>query len=235
MLQDEHVPGPGRGRIWNLVYGLLILAIIAAASYQIVVQSSAERNRGLALQELSKLLAPGVKDLGALVLANYREYRANAVRWSFAYFGCLFGSALASASAGVVLKLEALKSRPSLKNDSAAALAALAALLITLSTSGDFQRKWQANRTAADAMENLSYDLMKTGTALDRDSILDRIQAINDARSEGVVGKARRDEDAGRNVEGAAKPAVEPPAAPAKEKAPAPPDKGKPPGPRKNP
>lgn len=38
-----------------------------------------------------------------------------------------------------------------------------AALLITVSTSGDFQRKWQANRIAAAELERLGYLLLETG------------------------------------------------------------------------
>jgi hypothetical protein len=189
MLPDGQTDSIEKRRVWKIVFGLVMIAIVATVVFQLVSQSSSEKNRGLALQELPKFVPAESKDIGTLVLANYREYRANAVRWSFAYFGCLFGAAFASALAGVVLKLDILKDRPSLKNDSAAALAAIAALLITLSTSGDFQRKWQANRIAADAMENLSYDLLKGGKALDRNLILDRIKAINEARSEGVVGK----------------------------------------------
>jgi hypothetical protein len=48
-----------------------------------------------------------------------------------------------------VLKLETLLGNEALKKDCAALLSVAAALLVTLSTSGDFQRKWQANRIAA--------------------------------------------------------------------------------------
>ena len=206
----EGQSGVDKRRVWRVVFGILILAIVAAIAFQLISQSSAEKNRGLALHELPKYLPAPSKDMGELVLANYGEYRANAVRWSFAYFGCLFGAAFASALAGVVLKLDVLKNRPALKNDMAAALAATAALLITLSTSGDFQRKWQANRLAADAMENLSYDLLRTGETLDRNAVLDRIQDINEARTEGVVGKGKRDGDAANKKGDRAKPS-EPP------------------------
>src|SRR5215210_3602451 len=106
MLQDDPTASPRKRRAWGAVLSVLLLVIVGLAAYQLVSQSSTEKNRGLALHELAKLLPPGSRDLGTLVLANYREYRANAVRWSFAYFGCLFGSAFASASAGVVLKLD---------------------------------------------------------------------------------------------------------------------------------
>jgi hypothetical protein len=42
----------------------------------------------------------------------------------------------------------------------AACLSVSAALLITISTSGDFQRKWQANRIAAANLEKIGCDLL---------------------------------------------------------------------------
>jgi len=104
------------------------------------------------------------------------------------YFGCLFGSAFLSAMAALFLKLEILNEQPKLRNDISASLATLAALLITLSSIGDFQRKWGANRVAASAMENLAYELLRPSAASNRDSILTKIQAINSARNAGVVG-----------------------------------------------
>lgn len=172
--------------VWKAVLALFLLAIVGTAAYQIS-QSIGEEHRGLAVREIAKLPV-GEKIPGRLVVVNYKEYRGNATLWSVAYFGCLFGSAFASALAGVVLKLDVLKDSAR-KNDAAAALAAIAALLVTLSTSGDFQRKWQANRVAADAMENLSYDLLRVTKPVDRYVILDRIKEINEARSEGVTGK----------------------------------------------
>lgn len=193
MSADGQIVSTDKKRAWRIAFAIIIAAILATIAFQLIPQATSDKHRGLALQELPKFVPAGSKDLGTLVLANYHEYRTNSILWSFAYFGCLFGSAFASALAGVVLKLDILKDRPALKNDSAAALAAIAALLVTLSTSGDFQRKWQSNRIAADAMENLSYDLLKADKSLDKapghDLILDRIKAINEARSEGVVGK----------------------------------------------
>jgi hypothetical protein len=198
--------GVDKRRVWRAVVILLAVVIVGAIAFHLISESVELKNRGVARRKLSDFLPASSKDMGHLVLANYYEYRTNSVWWSFAYFGCLFGSAFASALAGVVLKLDVLKNRPALKNDTAAALAATAALLITLSTSGDFQRKWQANRVAADAMENLSYDLLRSGEVLDRDAVLDRIQEINQARSEGVVGKGKRDVEADRKKGDGAKP-----------------------------
>jgi type VI protein secretion system component VasK len=178
-------------RIWSFLF-IILAALIVFLFFRLLARPDLKNDRGAALQTLSDMVPPDLKDLSALVVANYREYRANSVRWSAAYFGCIFGSALLSALAGVLLKWEGLARRPALKNDLAASFAAIAALLITLSTLGDFQRKWEANRVAASAMENLAYDLVKPRTAVDRNAVLERIQEINEARTVGVVGEPRR-------------------------------------------
>lgn len=181
---------------WQILLVSLVVLIVFLGAYRLLARPDLEKNRGAALQALSDQVPADLKDLGKLVVTNYREYRANSVRWSAAYFGCIFGSALLSALAGVVLKLESLAKRPALKNDLAASFAAIAALLITLSTVGDFQRKWQANRIAASAMENLAYELLKPERVTDRNAILERIQEINEARTAGLVGEAKRNEGA---------------------------------------
>jgi len=146
-------------------------------------------NRGVAMEDLLALYPDKTKPLGEIVVKTYREFRGNTVRWSTAYFGCLFGSALLSALAGLVLKLEVLGSQPKIRNDLAATMATVAALLVTLSTTGDFQHKWQANRAAAAAMENLAYELLRPASAIELDKILSRIQAINDSRNRGIIGE----------------------------------------------
>jgi hypothetical protein len=149
----------------------------------------APESRGVALNDLPKLYPPESKALGQIVINTYDEYRANAARWSGVYFTCIFGSAFLSALAGLVLKLDLLQPWPRFRNDLAATAAMLAALLITLSTAGDFQRKWQANRMAAAAMENLAYDLITRKTAADLSAVIVDIRAINAARNNGVVGE----------------------------------------------
>ncbi len=146
-------------------------------------------SRAIALNLLPALYPPESKALGQVVIDNYHEYRANAARWSGVYFSCLFGAALLSALAGLVLKLELLQAWPRFRNDFAATAAMIAALLITLSTSGDFQRKWQANRIAAAAMENLAYELVNAKSTAEREAVIAEIQAINDARNKGIVGE----------------------------------------------
>jgi hypothetical protein len=163
-----------------ILVGVLLLALVVSRFHD-------AQPRGAAMEDLPKLFPTESKELGQVVIKTYREYRGNAVRWSAAYFGCVFGSALFSALAGLLLKLEVLGSRPRLRNDLAASLAVLAALLVTLSTTGDFQRKWQANRIAAASMENLAYELLRSSASID--AVVGQIQIINDARNKGIVGE----------------------------------------------
>lgn len=165
--------------------GIVLLTVWLTTTY--LAQN--QPNRGVAMQDLVELYRPDTKPLGMIVVKTYREYRGNTIKWSAAYFGCLFGSAFLSAMAGLLLKLEILGSHPKARNDLAAAMATVAALLVTLSTTGDFQRKWQANRAAAAAMENLAYELVRPAAATSLDTILTRIQTINDARNRGIIGE----------------------------------------------
>lgn len=96
---------------------------------------------------------------------NYLETRANASRWSGIYWGFTFLAATLSALAGLILKLESFIKNEGVKKDIAAFFAVAAALLITISTSGDFQRKWQANRVAAAELERIGYDLLGKNAA----------------------------------------------------------------------
>lgn len=165
---------------------LLGLVLIAWSSFKSTQPKG--KYRGSAIAQLPGVLPENVAGLGTLVATNYMEYRANAARWSAAYFGCLFGAALLSACAGVILKLESIHMQQALRNDLAAVMAALAALLITLLTIGSFEEKWRANRVAASDMENLAYDLLKPGAAKETGAILSHIQQINKARNSGIVG-----------------------------------------------
>ena len=175
-------------KIATIAAGLTVAVLLAVwLSTTYIAQN--QPNRGVVMEDLVQMYQAETKPLGAIVVKNYREYRGNTIKWSAAYFGCLFGSAFLSAMAGLLLKLEILGSYPKARNDLAAAMATVAALLVTLSTTGDFQRKWQANRAAAAAMENLAYELIRPSAATSLDAILTRIQTINDARNRGIIGE----------------------------------------------
>ena len=173
---------------------LIISIVVVAGGLFFAAWKSAKTPRGEAVAKITglngeqNLLARAHQSIGKLIALNYQEYRKNTIRWSAAYFSCLFFSAVFSAFAGLVLKLEFFVKNAELKKDLAALLAMLAALLITLSTVGDFQRKWQANRMAASGMENLAYDLLARGPDHDVVDLIHRIQQINLTRNQEIIG-----------------------------------------------
>jgi len=100
-----------------------------------------------------------------IILENYQETRSNASRWSGIYWSFAFLAAVFSALAALVLKVETILRNEGTKKDLAALLSVAAALLVTISTSGDFQRKWQANRVAAAELERTGYSFLENGGA----------------------------------------------------------------------
>ena len=143
---------------------LLAIALIVAATGILGVLS----NESLKAEPLKNLLEPIIagKDpeqaiVARALLDNYLEQRRTAAVWSGVYWGFAWLSAVLSALAGLILKLESFSIDEKAKKDIAATLAVVAALFITISTSGDFQRKWQATRAAATDIEKASYDFLK--------------------------------------------------------------------------
>ena len=100
-----------------------------------------------------------------IILTNYHETRSNAARWSGIYWGFTFFAAIFSALAALVLKVESFLRNEGAKKDIAAMLSVAAALFVTVSTSGDFQRKWQANRVAAAELERTGYSFLENDGA----------------------------------------------------------------------
>jgi hypothetical protein len=121
------------------------------------------------------------------ILGNFRESRSNASRWSAVYWGFTFAAAALSALAGLILKFEFIVRNEGLKKDVAAIFAVLAALLITISTGGDFQRKWQANRIAAAELERTGYELLEKN-GVDARSYLASVGQILLRRNMAIVG-----------------------------------------------
>ena len=133
-----------------------------------------------------------------IIVANYHETRSNASRWSGIYWGFTFFAAIFSALAALVLKVETIIHNEGAKKDIAALLSVAAALLVTISTSGDFQRKWQANRVAAAELERTGYSFLENNGAEPRsylasvgDILLRRSLAIARRCREGGAKTAR--------------------------------------------
>ncbi len=72
---------------------------------------------------------------------DYEKYRRLAHKWSLIHQTSLYASAVLSASAAFVLKLNVLNNYPDARIDISAALAFLAAIIMTITASGNFQRE----------------------------------------------------------------------------------------------
>jgi hypothetical protein len=87
---------------------------------------------------------------------KYWHFNIGSKLWSLAHHGVLFGSAIASASAAVIVQLQDFPNRVALTpTDLSTLLAAFAALLATTAAVGGFERKWRANRVSRTRMELL--------------------------------------------------------------------------------
>lgn len=146
----------------KIVIGVLAAITIGVIAY---VWSSDTHLRGealeVALQPIAAAKGTDASVVAAAIVGNYRETRQIASLWSFLYWGFAWGAAVLSALAGLILKLESLGQDEKRKKDIAALLTTTAALLVTISTGGDFQRKWQANRTAAAEIERTGYEFLE--------------------------------------------------------------------------
>jgi hypothetical protein len=157
--------------------------------------------RGEALAEaLTPLITQESTDQSVVakaILENYIETRSNASRWSGVYWGFTFLAATFSALAGLILKFETFLKNAETKKDVAALLSVGAALLITISTSGDFQRKWQANRIAAAELERTGYELLENKNA-DPRTYFSAIGNILHKRNLTIVGNVEQPQSANK-------------------------------------
>jgi hypothetical protein len=120
---------------------------------------------GFAMQTVINGAEKDQKLVAQIILKSYDETRSNAARWSGIYWGFTFFAAIFSALAALVLKVESFFRNEGAKKDIAALLSVAAALFVTVSTSGDFQRKWQANRVAAAELERTGYSFLENNGA----------------------------------------------------------------------
>ncbi len=107
--------------------------------------------------------------------------------WSFAHHGFLFGAAILSASAAIILKVIPDLSTISSEN-LAAIFASIAALMSTIGGLGGFQRKWQTNRRTKSSLEKLQIELMSD--QVDTPKIRSSLQETIVKHHEGIIGEA---------------------------------------------
>lgn len=176
-----------------VITGSLVLAVVLVIGYFVLTDVEL---RGAALESTLQPIAHG-KDPDASVVAkailgNHRETRQIAALWSGLYWGFSWLAAILSVLAGVVLKLESVDAKhDKIKKDIAAILSVSAALLVTISTGGDFQRKWHANRTAAAEIERIGYELVQHKGANARNYLADVRDSLQ-RRHAAILGNDQR-------------------------------------------
>lgn len=160
---------------FRLIITLCIVAAVCAIATFIVWRAQWPRSEGLLVSLEAEAKSPESSRamVASAVGSAFRETRENASRWSGIYWGFSFVAVVSSALAGLVLKLESLPWSDKVKKDIAACLSVFSALLVTLTTSGDFHRKWQANRIAAAEIEELSYRFLRDPASDPRKHLLE--------------------------------------------------------------
>ena len=173
-----------------LVVITFFCAIIVSAWWFLDHRETGPRGEALGVALRSAIDKPNTDQalVAKAILDNYHETRSNASGWSVVYWGCIFVAAVLSALSALILKLETFQNEK-MKKDIAALFSVTAALLITISTSGDFQRKWQANRIAAAELESTGYDFLEKGGANAR-AYLASVRQILLARHMAIVGSS---------------------------------------------
>lgn len=164
-----------KGILWMLVVA------VAAAVVSLFLLDSQLRGGALdcALQPyIDDKARPDTASVAKAIQRNHRETRQIAALWSTLYWGFAWTAAVFSALAGLILKLESIMPDEKRKKDIAAALTACAALLVTISTSGDFQRKWQANRSASAEIESTGYRFLEHNGADPRSYLPDLSKSL---------------------------------------------------------
>lgn len=153
-------------KIKTIVWLAVFLILAAGVAYKVAdfVLFDSQLRGGALESALKPIIEKKGSDAAVVALAileNHQETRRIAALWSGLYWGFSWGAAILSALAGLILKLESFLPNEKVKKDLAALLAVSAALLVTISTSGDFQRKWQANRTASAEIERTGYAFLE--------------------------------------------------------------------------
>jgi hypothetical protein len=105
--------------------------------------------------------------------------------WSIAHHSFLFGAAILSAAAALILQLKSGISDPA-RSDWASVCAAIASVIGVVSAIGGFDRKWRTNRLTKARLEELQIDLMQDD--FDSAKLRDDIKTMIRAHHAGIVG-----------------------------------------------
>jgi hypothetical protein len=145
---------------------LLIWEVLAAAQDKSVLTNGAPVEMAPPVAQASSTPCTNTmtdekrKILLEQIEADFKHYESGRKWWSKLYHGSIYGSALLSALAALILKLDLFRRRRLRKyrNDLSAILAFMAALLMTFSGNQEFYTRWQLDRLASKSTEDLRDD-----------------------------------------------------------------------------
>jgi uncharacterized membrane protein len=124
------------------------------------------------------------------LIAKLKWFNNGSRFWSTVHHWSLGVSAVTSALAAIVIKLnwlkEALPTVYANREDAVAIFAALATIITAVSAAGSFGRKWQTNRISRGRIERLQIAL--SDPAASASAIRDELQDIMKKHDEGIVG-----------------------------------------------
>ncbi len=182
-------PETSSSRLYGLLAVVAVVSLVAVLWWFLTERAGWSRGEALGRALASLIEKPKTDEslVAQAILDNYIETRVIAARWSGVYWGFTFLAAALSALAGLILKFESIVKDQAVKKDIAALFSVFAAIMITVSTSGDFQRKWQANRIAAAELERIGYELLAKSGA-DSRQYLSSIAQIMHNRNVAIVG-----------------------------------------------
>lgn len=143
------------------------------------------------LEDLTKATDDEVSSAARHINGNLKEIMGYRVRWSAVHWSFVFGAAVFSATAGFLPNTESFAQFAAVKADIASFLAITSALMITISTSGSFGNKWQANRFATAQLESLGYELIGEKTP-DGAHYMKQLQEILKQRHLTIIGPVQQ-------------------------------------------
>lgn len=112
--------------------------------------------------------------------------------WSGVHHGFLFGGAILSALAAILLQFDPKQTLLP------AVLAGCAALATTIAGSGGFERKWKANRLIKVRLSQLKIDLLNPNA--NPEAISQALKETYEIRYYGIVGAEHTTEDEGKGA-----------------------------------
>lgn len=180
----------------SLLWSGALIAAIVVVLWRFgpeVVALASEASQSPAVKELqarSGQMTEPLRSAATLVVATFDQYRGITRLWSGVYNGFVLTASALGLIAALILKLEAFTLKEAWKKDLSAILASTGAILGALSASGDFQLKWQANRTAAAEIEAIAYDMLAP-TPPDVADVYARLRDVSEQRHLKLVASTR--------------------------------------------